>query len=71
MVWKAANCLAHTELLFAFGRYALAERTAVIRTLMHTFLRLEIRIIFNRRLLKMVVISTVTMIWIIWLLLMI
>jgi len=22
MVWKAANCLAHTELLFAFGRYS-------------------------------------------------
>ena len=52
-------------------RDALAKRTAVIRTLMHTLLKLEIRMIFNRRLLKMVVISTVTMIWIIWLLLMI
>ena len=52
-------------------RDALAERTAAIRTLTHTLLRLEMRRISKKRNLNMVVIRTVTMLWMIWLLLVI
>jgi len=45
----------------------LAERTAAIRTLTHTLLRLEMSRIFKQKILEMLVIRTVTMIWMIWL----
>ena len=52
-------------------RDVLAERTAAIRTQTHTLLRLERRRIFKQKILKMVVIRTVTMMLMIWLLFMI
>ena len=52
-------------------RDALHERTAAIRSLTHKLLRLEMRRIFKQMMLKRVVIRTVTMLWVIWLLLVI
>jgi len=52
-------------------RDGVVGRTVAIRTLTHTLIRLEMRRILKQRNLKLVVIRTVTMLWMIWLLLMI
>ena len=74
MLEGSKTCLAHTDKSTASIRFwwdALAERTAAIRTLTYKLLRMEMRRIFKQMMLKMLVIRTVTMQWMIWLLLMI
>ena len=75
---ESGICLAHTDKSttfirfgWEFGRLLLRLLAAAIRTLTHKLIRLEMGRIFKQRYLKMLVIRTATMLWMIWLLLMI